>query len=76
MLLSHLEKERWNVLKSLLNEVMDLPPESRRRFLDINCGTKGPLRREMDSLLEVDTDITAFLDTPVVSLTDFSMQTA
>jgi eukaryotic-like serine/threonine-protein kinase len=46
--------ERWQRIKELLHEAMQLLPERRARFLDDACSTDPALRAEVESLLLAD----------------------
>jgi len=48
--------ERWERVKNLLHEAMQLSPEQRARFLDETCPPNDPCRAEIDSLLLADAD--------------------
>jgi len=43
--------ERWQQVKGLLQEALNLAPEQRPAFLDRACSTDHSLRREVESLL-------------------------
>ena len=43
--------ERWQRMKGVLYEALELPPEKRAEFLDRICCGEDSLRREVDSLL-------------------------
>jgi serine/threonine protein kinase/Tol biopolymer transport system component len=43
--------ERWQRMKGVLYEALELPPEQRAEFLDRVCSGEDSLRREVDSLL-------------------------
>ena len=41
--------ERWNQVKCVLQEALELAPEQRPAFLDRACSTDHSLRREVES---------------------------
>jgi eukaryotic-like serine/threonine-protein kinase len=43
--------QRWESVKELLHQAMQLGPERRARFLDEACSSNGALRAEVESLL-------------------------
>ena len=49
--------ERWEQLKDLLYQAMQVLPEQRDRFLDEACGSGGSLRAEVESLLLAEEDV-------------------
>jgi eukaryotic-like serine/threonine-protein kinase len=48
--------ERWERVKQLLHQAMQLTPEQRVRFLDEACLGDDPCRAEIDSLLSADAE--------------------
>ena len=50
---------RWERIKELLHEGMQLEPGRRGHFLDEACGSDTALRREVESLLAADAEIEA-----------------
>src|SRR5271165_2787929 len=57
--------ERWESVKELLHQAMQLPPEQRGPFLDAACPSDASLRAEIESLLVAEDDIRAsFLQSP------------
>ncbi len=54
-------------LKRILVEAKALPAEERADFLETACAGDGAMRRELESLLEVDTGEVPELDVPLVS---------
>ena len=49
--------ERWERVKDLLHQVMQLAPEERAPFLDRACDSDEELRAEVESLLVADEDL-------------------
>jgi hypothetical protein len=57
--------KRWQDVKDLLHQAMQLPPEQRAPFLDEVCSSDDALRAEVESLLLADEDVrSSFLQTP------------
>jgi len=46
--------ERWQRMKGVLYEALELPPAQRAKFLDRACSGEDSFRREVDSLLSSD----------------------
>ncbi len=55
--------EQWRRLRDVLEPALELSPEARRAFLDLNCPTD--LRADVDALVASAATGDAFLDTPV-----------
>ena len=54
--------ERWEQVKDLLHQAMQLVPEQRARFLDEACSSADELRAEVETLLIAGEDVrTGFL---------------
>jgi eukaryotic-like serine/threonine-protein kinase len=51
--------ERWQRVKELLHQAMQLLPEGRARFLDDACSAEPALRAEVESLLVADAQVPA-----------------
>jgi hypothetical protein len=49
--------ERWQQVKHILQEALDLTPAKRPAFLDRVCSTDHSLRREVESLLSSNNDV-------------------
>ena len=49
--------ERWQQVKGVLQEALDLTPEQRPAFLERACSTDHSLRREVQSLLSSSNDV-------------------
>ena len=49
--------QRWEHVKELLHQAMQLAPEDRTRFLDEACSSDAALRAEVESLLLADEDV-------------------
>jgi serine/threonine protein kinase/tetratricopeptide (TPR) repeat protein len=70
--------ERWQQIKGVLQEALEVPAEKRTSFLDTACRDDLSLRKEVESLLleESETD-EAFLQSPVnLNLTDVEREGA
>lgn len=62
-----MDAARWQQVKTLLGEALDLPRADRATFLDRACAGDASLRAEVDSLLAANDDADGFLETsPVV----------
>jgi len=49
--------DRWQRVKELLHQAMQLAPEGRARFLDDACSPEPALRAEVESLLAADAQV-------------------
>lgn len=49
--------ERWQQVKGVLQEALELAPERRPAFLERACSTDHSLRREVESLLSSNNDV-------------------
>ena len=49
--------ERWQQVKGVLQSALELAPSERTAFLDQSCAGDQTLRQEVDSLLEVDSQL-------------------
>jgi hypothetical protein len=49
--------ERWQQVKGVLQEALELAPEQRPAFLDRACSTDHSLRGEVESLLSSSNDV-------------------
>jgi eukaryotic-like serine/threonine-protein kinase len=49
--------ERWQQVKGVLQSALELAPSERAAFLDQSCAGDQALRQEVDSLLEVDSQL-------------------
>ena len=55
--------ERWQQVKVVLYDALELPPQRRPQFLDEACSSDDPLRKEVESLLSLDDEArTSFLE--------------
>lgn len=60
--------ERWQKVRDVLEQALELAPEKRGRFLDVACSSDRTLRSEVESLLSADGKAPAgFLDSPLSS---------
>lgn len=59
---------RWQQVKDLFLEAVELPQTDRNNWLRIACGTDVELRREVESLLASDQDAGTFCETPAAAL--------
>src|SRR5690606_33623906 len=60
-----LTRERWQLLRVLLDQALDLPPERRDAFLSEACGDDAALRAELEALLEAEARAGTLLESPV-----------
>jgi eukaryotic-like serine/threonine-protein kinase len=59
--------ERWQKVRDVLEQAMELAPEKRGRFLDVACSSDPSLRSEVQSLLSAsDQAASSFLQSPPV----------
>ena len=65
--------ERWKRVKSVFDEVLELPPDERAAFLKGSegfeaCGEDPEIRSEVESLLSFEEQRASLLDTPVAEV--------
>ncbi|MCP3964583.1 MAG: serine/threonine protein kinase [bacterium] len=60
--------QRWQRVKDLVDETLDLPAVDRTAFLDRACDGGDDLRREVEALLEREDQLGGFLARPFFSL--------
>ncbi len=58
--------DRYRLVKSILQEALDLDPARRPEYLDKACGDDRELRCEVESLIEHDSASGAFLEKPAI----------
>jgi hypothetical protein len=64
--------ERWQQIKTLLEEALEIPPGQRTAFLDRVCANDAEMRNQLESLLSSNDDVrSSFLHSaiPPVTLT-------
>jgi serine/threonine protein kinase len=62
--------ERWQQVKGVLHQALELAPDARSAFLDSACSTDHSLRREVESLLSSSDDVrSSFLNSSVTRVT-------
>jgi serine/threonine protein kinase len=62
--------ERWQKVRDILEQALELGPEKRGRFLDVVCAYDRTLRSEVESLLSADGKASSgFLDSPLARST-------
>ena len=62
--------ERWQQVKGVLDQALELAPEERSSFLDRACSTDHSLRREVESLLSSDSEVrSSFLASEMTHVT-------
>jgi serine/threonine-protein kinase len=60
--------ERWNDIKTLLDEALEVPPEERDAFLATIAGSDAELVREVKALLALETQLGSFIERPLMRL--------
>ena len=60
--------ERWQDVKALLDEALEVAQEERTAFLEAMAGSDPDLVREVQALLALETQIGRFIERPVVRL--------
>ncbi|HYW42856.1 MAG TPA: protein kinase [Bryobacteraceae bacterium] len=63
-----MDSDRWRQVDSLLQAVLERPPEQRDEFLRRLCGGDEALEREVRSLLEAQQAAGSFLETPAIEV--------
>jgi eukaryotic-like serine/threonine-protein kinase len=62
-----LTPERWQKVRDVLEQALELAPEKRARFLDVACSSDPSMRSEVQSLLSADAQArSSFLESPPV----------
>jgi serine/threonine-protein kinase len=62
--------ERWQQVKGVLHQALELAPAARSAFLDSACSTDHSLRREVESLLSSSDDVrSGFLNSSITRVT-------
>ena len=61
------EADRWQKIEDIFLDALDLPPEARPAHLDAHCDDSD-MRREVERMLQADSQEDVFLDNPVASL--------
>jgi eukaryotic-like serine/threonine-protein kinase len=60
--------ERWQKVREVLYEALQLPPEQRSAFVDRACSIDHSLRREVESLLASSEEArSSFLQSPAAA---------
>ena len=57
--------DRWQQVKSVLEEALELDEAERSAFLDATCQGDGDLRHEVESLLDSEPEIGDFIEAPI-----------
>ncbi len=55
---------KWDKIKSLFQQIVELPTDQQKTFLDKNCKDDPDLRKEIESLIEAHRKSETFLETP------------
>ncbi|HEX9735997.1 MAG TPA: serine/threonine-protein kinase, partial [Thermoanaerobaculia bacterium] len=61
-----MEAERWEQVKTILQEALERPEPERQAFLHGACGEDASLRTEVESLLGHEAESEAFIEEPAV----------
>src|SRR4030095_12772001 len=56
------DPRRWRRMQPLLDQVLDLPPEQRRAWLDEACAGDPDLRADVEEILRADAEEGGLLD--------------
>ncbi len=62
-----MDAERWQKIKSLLEEVLEIPAESRSAFLEKSCNGDTDLQNEIEKLLVFEESASELLEQEIVS---------
>src|SRR6266852_3556739 len=60
----------WQNVEALLNEVLELPPANRSKFLDEACAGDNGIRAEVEALVACELEAEAFLQVPALSFSE------
>src|SRR5262245_5867377 len=63
-----MEVERWNKIQELYHQVLKRAPSERASFLSESCAGDEGLRREVESLLEFNTNADHFMEMPALGV--------
>src|SRR3981081_1833050 len=63
-----MDLDHWKQLDSLLQSVLERPPEERDAFLRRACTGKEPLERQVRALLSAEPDAKHFLERPAIEV--------
>ncbi len=59
-----MDSERWQQVKGILDDALEVIPPTRPAFLEQACGGDSALRREVESFLDVDDEDSDFIERP------------
>jgi len=68
-----MDLDRWKQLDSLLQSVLERPPEDRDAFLRHACAGDEPLERQVRALLSTQPDAEHFLERPAIEVAALSL---
>src|SRR6187399_3362836 len=68
-----MDLDRWKQLDSLLQSVLERPPEERDAFLRRACIGNEPLERQVRALLSAEPDAKGFLERPAIEVAALSL---
>lgn len=60
-----MKPDRWQKIDELFEAALERPPQDRAAFLEKACGSDQQLRREVEKLLKIDEQATAFIQSNV-----------
>jgi serine/threonine protein kinase/tetratricopeptide (TPR) repeat protein len=63
-----MEPERWSQIERLYHEALELDKDERAAFLTRACAGDESLRREVESLLESDSQAGSFIESPAIQV--------
>lgn len=62
-----MDQNQWQRVEELLQQALDLEISERKDFLDRACGSDPELRRQVELLLNKESDAGSFIETPAVA---------
>ena len=68
-----MDLDRWKQLDSLLQSVLERPPEERDAFLRRACTGNEPLERQVRALLSAEPDARQFMERPAIEVAALSL---
>src|SRR5512147_2022288 len=60
--------DRWHQVAEIFDSAIARPPSERASFLEQSCGGDADLRREVERMLAVEAEASAFLKTPAMEV--------
>ncbi len=68
-----MDLDHWKQLDSLLQSVLERPPQERDAFLRRACSDNEPLERQVRALLRAEPDAKHFLERPAIEVAVLSL---